>query len=281
MAKLSTKKEVVVKALTEFTEQTLKSAGTGYCPFLQRWMGETFQAILDSTPGKDLLMQRKKLIYALYLVINPKFSKKRFGEVFEIAYGTARNWINDSKINEVAATYADDFVNKYISEIKKIVTKPIGRTRLADYIENRGSALNNLFREAAFYTNGYLVRVLLLNIPKLPDFGDEKANVSGENNTLFFAGCRFMQLVGSLHGVENPQFKKEYCELIKKQHEAEFAMLKVQIKFGNPQDAIEFVEVLEKRNLQQLDDISYLETELLKVKRTNEKKSDQKFGKSI
>ena len=94
------------KKALKFTEQTLKSVAAGKRPFLEKWFGQKIDTIFEASPpvskDRDPYMWRNKMVYALFMVINPKFNKKRFSELFEIAYGTARNWVNDKKGNSLA-----------------------------------------------------------------------------------------------------------------------------------------------------------------------------------
>lgn len=254
-----------IKKGVRFISQISKAAELGQCPFFYEWFLSSLESIYK-IGDKNY----KKMEYSLFIVIDPKFSKKQYSESFDVAYGTARNWLKDPKVVDAASTFAFDFVTAYIDEIKKIVFAPIGKTRLAEYVKKRDIALTHLFREAVFYRNHYLMTVLLQSINDMANLKDKKA--SNENTALFFAGVKFMQMVGAFYGVDDPDLIKKYSELIKVQNKAEFTALKIQIKFGDTQNAIEFVEVLEQQNSQLLDEISFLQTELSKARKKNGKK---------
>ena len=286
--------------MKKFMEDTFQRVDANRCPFLQKTIGRKVDTILSAPPrglGEEALrMWRNKVFYAFCMVINPRFNRKQFASAFGVAYGTARNWKNDQGVIDLAAKIASDFAESYLGEVKRLLSLPRGKMRLAEYLKQRNDTLHTLFAEAAFYKNDFLFTLLTKMMTEFfeeqnavvqKEFHQDKAFLDGKIKrpaniegadfaTLAVRAVElFFHILKVFHGFyENAEELDAYDKNVQDTWELYFLALSVAIKDGKTQHALDYVEVLQQEVKQLLKGTLFLEKELLKVRFRSEKQQD-------
>jgi len=125
----------VRKDSKDYVDQKLiEQSNLKQCPLLAEWMAKTMESLQDiperperkGVPrGEQIGMPRAKARLHLYKILNPKFSLKKYSEIFGFAYGTVRNWTSDDEFLEQYNNYVGLFTLAYLTKLKELMEKRV------------------------------------------------------------------------------------------------------------------------------------------------------------